>query len=96
MQASPAGSASTATSYKDIQITDFNTTSQGEDSFTLTPPGIDRCNSSGKNFFELINIQNKSTKNQQIKQKKPLNLPINTAKSAAYTDIVIHCINVSV
>ena len=50
---------------------------------------------SGKNFFELINVQNKSNKNQQIKQKKPLNLPVNCAKSVPYSDVVLHCINVS-
>jgi len=68
-------STTTCSSYKDIvTISDFNATFPTEEKVNITPPGIDSFNSSGKNFFELINVQNKSIKNQQIKQKKAANL----------------------
>lgn len=95
MVASPATSATTCSSYKEITVTDFCATFPAEVKNSLTPSGIDQTSLSGKNFFEYINVQNKSSKNQQIKQKKSINVATNCAKSAPYSEIVLHCINVS-
>lgn len=90
---SPQSQTTASSSQKDISVSDFNATFVMEDKINLTPQGNDTLNSSGKNFFEFINIQNKTIKSKQILLKKPTTTV--NAKKAPYTEIFAHCINVS-
>ena len=71
MFTSPQSQTTTTSSFKDVSVSDFNAPFVFEDKINLYPQPNDSFNSCGKNFFDSINVQNKSIKNKQILTKKP-------------------------
>jgi hypothetical protein len=54
--ASPQSQTTNASSVKDVLVTDFAAVYLSDEKINLSPSGIENTNSSGKNFFELINF----------------------------------------
>ena len=63
---SPHSTTTASTSSKDITVSDFDAPFLSDDRFNLNPQAVE-FNSSAKTLFELINVSNKTIKNQQIK-----------------------------